>query len=95
MRYFDKDGNQLTNGIRTIDNAAFAKEFPGMKGLKNDGYSKLIGLINGAYVPVVRRVNYVEAHPSLHKCDDRCLNGKCGGRCECQCGGANHGRGNT
>jgi hypothetical protein len=40
-----------------------------------------------------RRVEY-KANPSRHECDDRCLNAT--GRtmkCECACGGKNHGRG--
>ncbi len=31
-------------------------------------------------------------NPSLHKCDARCTNAK-GFRCECECGGKNHGAG--
>lgn len=30
--------------------------------------------------------------PSMHKCDARCLNAT-GFRCECECGGKNHGAG--
>ena len=40
-----------------------------------------------------RRVEY-KANPSRHQCDDRCINAT--GRvmkCECSCGGKNHGRG--
>ena len=40
-----------------------------------------------------RAVEY-KASPSLHQCDDRCINAT--GRvmkCECSCGGKNHGRG--
>ena len=40
------------------------------------------------------RVVEYKANPSRHECDDRCLNAT--GRvmkCECSCGGKNHGRG--
>ena len=45
------------------------------------------------FVPADRMVEY-KARPSRHVCDDRCLNasGKIM-RCECSCGGKNHGRG--
>ena len=44
-------------------------------------------------VPADRRVQYL-SNPSRHACDSRCLNAS--GRvmkCECACGGKNHGRG--
>jgi hypothetical protein len=43
------------------------------------------------YTPVARTIDYAR-RPSLHKCDARCTNAK-GHKCECSCGGANHGRG--
>lgn len=45
------------------------------------------------YVPVERTIEY-KSNPSRHECDARCLNAT--GRvmkCECSCGGKNHGRG--
>jgi len=45
------------------------------------------------YVPVERSIEY-KSNPSRHECDDRCMNAT--GRimkCECACGGKNHGRG--
>ena len=45
------------------------------------------------YVPVERSVEF-KSNPSRHECDARCLNAT--GRvmkCECVCGGKNHGRG--
>ena len=45
------------------------------------------------YVPVERSVEY-KTNPSRHECDVRCTNAT--GRimrCECSCGGKNHGRG--
>lgn len=42
----------------------------------------------------IERVVERKSNPSRHECDDRCLNatGKIM-RCECACGGKNHGRG--
>lgn len=44
-------------------------------------------------VPVERKIEY-KANPSRHECDSRCTHAT--GRvmkCECKCGGKNHGRG--
>lgn len=38
-----------------------------------------------------RTVLYKTHAPSLHICSAKCMGGKCGGVCECRCGGANHG----
>jgi hypothetical protein len=40
---------------------------------------------------VAERVIMYGNNPKLHKCSDRCLAAK-GHDCECQCGGANHGK---
>lgn len=45
------------------------------------------------YVAVERSIEY-KSNPSRHECDARCMNAT--GRmmkCECSCGGKNHGRG--
>lgn len=45
------------------------------------------------YTAVERKVEY-KSNPSKHECDARCLNAT--GlvmKCECSCGGKNHGRG--
>jgi hypothetical protein len=44
----------------------------------------------GAWVPVTRAIEY-KRNPSRHECDDRCMSGHINGRCECRCGGRNHG----
>jgi hypothetical protein len=47
-----------------------------------------------AWVKTNRTVEYKTSNPSKHVCDDRCINAS--GRtmkCECSCGGKNHGRG--
>jgi hypothetical protein len=50
---------------------------------------------SGARVQCSRFVEY-KANPSRHQCDSRCLNAT--GRvmkCECSCGGKNHGKGHA
>lgn len=50
-------------------------------------------LPSGAVVAATRMIQFKRA-PSRHECDARCLNAT--GRvmkCECSCGGKNHGRG--
>lgn len=90
-----------------MDNAEFAKRFPGVKGKRYDGFSKLVGRPAGTterfipgqgwdksdLMPVDRVITY-KTNPSRHECDARCMNAT--GRtmnCECKCGGKNHGRG--
>lgn len=48
---------------------------------------------DGTKLQASRKIEF-KARPSLHKCDDRCIHatGKIM-RCECSCGGKNHGRG--
>lgn len=51
------------------------------------------GWTESGYVRVTRRVE-LKATPSRHQCDSRCMHAT--GRtmkCECACGGRNHGRG--
>lgn len=51
------------------------------------------GFHAGTWFKVTRVVKRKTA-PSMHECDDRCMNAS--GRtmqCECSCGGKNHGRG--
>lgn len=47
------------------------------------------------YVKADRVIQY-KSNPSRHECDARCINatGKIM-KCECSCGGKNHGRGNS
>jgi hypothetical protein len=50
-------------------------------------------LPNGSEVPCTRYIEY-KPNPSRHDCDSRCMNAT--GRtmkCECACGGRNHGKG--
>ena len=95
--YFAADGTELRRA--SLDNKRFEVLFPGVKGLRDDGFHKLIGFPAGVpykfdgtgAVPVARVIDY-KRNPSLHKCDGRCLNAT-GHVCECSCGGKNHGRG--
>ena len=78
-----------------MSNKEFAAKFPGVKGLRYDGYSMWVGYPisgPGGAVPVTRKIE-MKRFPSKHECNSKCLNGKHNGTCECQCGGANHGRG--
>lgn len=93
IKYFNGSTELAT--VTSMDNAEFAQRFPGVKGLRYDGFNKRIGRAAGAqeWVPVERCIEY-KSNPSRHACDARCLNanGKIM-RCECSCGGENHGRG--
>ena len=77
-----------------IDNKEFAEKFPGVKGIRFDGYSMWVGRPQqgGGALPITRKIEF-KRFPSLHECNAKCLNGKHTGACECQCGGKNHGRG--
>jgi hypothetical protein len=85
--------------------AEFASLFPGCSGLRHSG-RRVIGLPVGVvkiwdraagkwsregFLPVERAIER-KANPSNHKCDARCLNAT-GFKCECSCGGKNHGAG--
>ena len=51
--------------------------------------------ISRKWVLCNRKVEYKTNNPTRHVCDDRCMNAT--GRsmkCECRCGGKNHGKGN-
>lgn len=61
--------------------------------VRHDGPGRVFGWRDGAWVKVTRQVE-LKATPSRHRCDVRCLHAT--GRtmrCECACGGRNHGRG--
>jgi hypothetical protein len=96
---------ELAN-VQPLDNAEFAKRFPGVKGRRYDGFTMKVGRVASekpVYVqgqgwvetllPVERVINF-KSNPSRHECDARCMNatGKTM-NCECSCGGKNHGRG--
>lgn len=94
MKYFH--GTQELKAIHGMDREKFQQAFPGVKGKRWDGFSMMVGYpLEGdrGIVPVERVIEF-RSNPSRHACDSRCLNaqGKVM-RCECSCGGKNHGRG--
>lgn len=97
FKYFADVGGEsieLTS-ITTIRNEQFSELFPGVKGRRNDGYSKWVGRNpqrTSSLLPVTRMIEY-KRNPSLHQCNAKCLGGKANGVCECSCGGKNHGAG--
>lgn len=94
--YFSESNGEAVSLIQTysMPNAEFQAAFPGIKGLRYDSFSRRVGRDEaGRVLPLLRVIEY-KANPSKHKCDDRCLHAK--GKtmkCECSCGGRNHGRG--
>lgn len=89
FKYFS--GTQQVQAHWFMRNATFAKCFPDTKGVRYDGYEKLVSVVNNEILPVTRVIEY-KSNPSMHKCDARCLHAK-GRNCECSCSGANHGAG--
>lgn len=92
-KYFS--GETELVGIRGLDNAKFAAQFPGVTGRRFDSFQRLVGYgpDRNTMFAVERTVNF-KSNPSRHECDARCFNAT--GRtmnCECSCGGKNHGRG--
>jgi len=57
------------------------------------GAKHFTGLTASGVRVAVERAIERKSNPSNHKCDARCLNAT-GFRCECSCGGKNHGAGN-
>lgn len=83
----------LHGNILGIKNAEFAAKYPGLKGRRFDSFEMqaMYGPDNQLY-PVTRVIEF-KSNPSRHECDARCLHAK--GRimkCECSCGGKNHGK---
>jgi hypothetical protein len=78
-----------------ISNEDFAARWPGVRGLRADGYTKWAGhpmTGTGGMLPVTRMITF-KSFPSKHECNAKCLGGKHTGTCECKCGGRNHGAG--
>jgi hypothetical protein len=93
FKYFN--GSRELLAIHALSNKDFAEKFPGVKGRRYDGFSMKVGITRDGnqLLPVEREIEY-KSHPSRHDCDARCMNaqGKIM-RCECSCGGKNHGLG--
>lgn len=95
IKYFS--GTTELKNIHSIRNDKFRRAFPGVKGVKFDGFAMLVGHPTegpDAILPVERCINY-KSSPSLHECNAKCMGGKVNGTCECRCGGKNHGRGSV
>lgn len=85
---------ELRGNMLGMRNEAFAAAFPGIKGKRLDGYSMMtMRAADGRELPVTRAIQY-KLNPSKHVCDARCIHatGKVM-KCECSCGGKNHGKG--
>lgn len=84
---------ELRGYMLGMDNDKFAAAFPGIKGKRLDGYSmQTMRAADGRELPVTRSIKY-NTNPSKHECDDRCTHAKGKTmRCECACGGKNHGK---
>jgi hypothetical protein len=98
MKYFsDYNGETIELvKVRCILNEEFASKFPLVNGVKVDRNEKFVGFKLDdycAFLPVTRVIEY-KSHPSKHVCNARCT-GATGRvmKCECSCGGKNHGRG--
>lgn len=92
IKYFH-GADELRN-VYAMPRKEFEAKFPGVKGIGWDWYSRLVGINESReLVYADRRIEYKQ-FPSRHECDARCLNanGKIM-RCECSCGGKNHGLG--
>lgn len=89
---------ELGYGYREMRNSEFAERFPGIKGVRCDGFTMYVGTVDksgrGELLPVTRRIEY-KARPSLHECNAKCMSGSARGACECRCGGKNHGVGTS
>lgn len=74
----------------SIANADFSAKFPGVKGVKFDGYKKMVGNLGGLVQshPITRMIEVKRV--TDHVCDAKCRCAK-GGTCECSCGGRFHG----
>lgn len=75
-------------GVWPMANSEFAQRFPGVAGLRADGYSRWVGYPlegPGSPLPVTRRIVY-KAQPSRHECNAKCLHElnkvlrECGGK---------------
>lgn len=97
FKYFaDINGEtvELQGYVQPVKRAEAAVRWPGVSFIRFDGYDiQAMFDANKTLWPVTRVIE-MKARPSRHECDARCINAT--GRvmrCECSCGGKNHGRG--
>ncbi len=97
FKYFsDINGEtvELQGYVQPVKRAEAEARWPGVKFIRFDGYCiQAMYDANKVLRPITRAIE-MKARPSRHDCDARCINatGKIM-RCECACGGKNHGRG--
>ena len=97
MRYFSDFGGQTVELIKIFDmpNKDFAARFPAVICKHSDSFHMFVGYAEGSRdpLPLTRNIDY-KRQPSKHECDARCVHatGKVM-KCECSCGGKNHGKG--
>jgi len=95
LRYFFQNA-RLWSGVPVrVRQADYDKAWPGITPVTSQGYPMVMRLFtpDGPFLPVTRMVRY-STSPSLHSCDERCIQAK--GEvltCQCVCGGINHGTG--
>ena len=98
FKYFsDMNGKAVElSCVGSMLNKEFDTKFPGIKGMRDDGFSKRVGrsVAGGEWLPMTRAIE-MKSNPSRHACNAKCMNGKCNGACECRCGGSNHGLGTS
>ena len=97
IKYFSDSTGEATqlSAPHGMPNKEFAARWPGVRGIRYDGFQMLVGHVGNLgsdVLPITRKIEY-KAQPSLHECNAKCLNGKHNGTCECRCGGKNHGAG--
>ncbi len=81
MRYFAEHNGEIVRLSNVWHDGHVSAKANHFHGVASDG-TKLIA----------QRAIEFKRNPSMHKCDDRCVSAK-GHKCECSCGGANHGKG--
>lgn len=94
IRYYT--GSQRLTNIRTVPKTVFLS----LGGVPSKGNyagcgeyfaGHIVGDSTYTLYPAERAIEY-KRNPSKHECNAKCLNGHVNGRCECRCGGENHGR---
>lgn len=80
-----------TRRFQFVDKYGVAKYGPAaLTRVHDDGASRDVSWDRVCPCGRTRKANEVNGQRSEHKCDARCLGSK-SGKCECSCGGANHG----
>lgn len=90
--FIDNNDGQTVEFRDTVENG----KLRAARGVRYNAHGKPEGYVEGAGWLGITRVIELKSNPSKHECDERCLNAT--GRvmkCECACGGRNHGRGNS